>query len=199
VNVGTWLSRIPIWNLVKLKVKKFIQLDDVSISSPSDDDIVYWHNASSKFKAKAFAGGGGVVGEGHIFILPAFYNTIPQGAWYFLVNTSYWLEGSFRNSSSNDGDSLTYKLYLDAGTYTLGLLTNTGSAKPIVDIDIDAVEVASFDLYSSPAGMNTILKQTGIVIASAGLKTLTYRIDGKNASSSNYNAKWQAIALWRTA
>lgn len=142
------------------------------------------------------AGGGG---EGHITIIPLSYNSIGQGTWTFDISALYWFNAIFYNSTHNDGDNISYKVYLDAGTYTLLLLTRTHTAYGILDIDIDAAEVASFDLYSNPLVNNVRKIQAGIPIAAAGLKTLKLRIDGKNALSSDHYCGLHYIALWRTA
>ena len=68
----------------------------------------------------------------------------------------------------------------------------------IVDIYIDADEVASFDPYGG-AGVSTSYTDTGNVVATSGLKTITLKIDGKNGSSSNYFVRLQAIFFYRTA
>jgi hypothetical protein len=140
----------------------------------------------------------GVVGEGHITILPIAYDSIGQGTWAFSINSLYYLNGSLQNTTHNDGDNVSYRVYLDAGTYTLLLMYHRSTHVGIVDVDIDADEVASKDAYGVLA-YNQIFTQTGIVVASAGLKTLKFRIHGKNGLSDNHYIDLVAIALWRTA
>ena len=139
-------------------------------------------------------------GEGHINIFPWNYNTIGQGTWVLstTVSTALW-QFFWYTSTSNDGDELDYKVYLAAGTYTIRLIAQKQSAGGIVDIDIDAVEIASFDLYNGSSLYNQMFTDTGNVIAASGLKSLTLRLDGKNGSSSSYGAIINGITLWRTA
>lgn len=138
------------------------------------------------------------VGEGRITILPWDYDSIGQGTWVLTLIASQILNGWLNNDSNADGDNISYRLYLTAGTYTLRVVGRKHTICGIVDVDIDAVEVASFDLYGALT-YNVVFSQTGITIASDGLKTLKLRVDGKNASSSAYYASISAIALWRTA
>ncbi len=142
----------------------------------------------------------GQAGEGHVTILPLSYDSIGQGTWIVGGElTAHYLQEVLYNSSTNDGDNISYKVYLEAGTYTLLLFARTTNAYGIVDIDIDAGEVASFDQYSASPVENVRNIQTAINVATAGIKTLKVRVDGKNGSSSGYSGVIGYIALWRTA
>lgn len=137
-------------------------------------------------------------GEGHISISPLSYDSIGQGTWAIGISSNQVLNYIFSNTSGVDGDNLSYKVYLAAGTYTLQLYTASHTDRGIADFDIDGVEVASFDLYVG-VGWNTVKTQTSIAVATSGLKTLRVRADGKNESSSSYVIPLTSIALWRTA
>ena len=141
----------------------------------------------------------GSSGEGHITILPLNYDSIGQGTFIAVMSVSAVNQLDWWNSSRANLDNLSYKIALAQGTYTLRIIGLKGEANGILDVDIDAVEVASFDQYAATTTWNTVYTQTGIVIASAGLKTLKVRIDGKNAASINYDMDLAQIALWRTA
>ena len=84
------------------------------------------------------------------------------------------------------------------GTYTLQIVTMISTDEGILDVDIDAGEVASFDLYGSTA-YDQLQTQTSISVATAGLKTLKLRVHGQNGSSTGHVARFTIIALWRTA
>lgn len=172
------------------------ELQDVNIPSPADGEALLYEAATSKWVAGPAAG---VPGEGHISIIPISYNSIGQGTWVIFTWTSQALNLLFYNSTAADGDNISYKVYLDAGTYTLAFFSAYSPDAAIVDFDIDAVEVASFDCYAAGDTPNQRDIQTGIAIASAGLKTLRMRADGHNPSSSAYKIKATYIALWRTA
>jgi len=137
--------------------------------------------------------------QGRVEILPYAYSAAGQGTWALIINAAYLFCGYIWNSTHTDGDNISYDIYLDAGTYTLCVLHSTINNCGIIDVDIDATEVDSFDCYSAGAVVNVKTTQTGIVIASAGRKTLKLRVDGKHASSSDYYAAVNWISLWRTA
>lgn len=138
-------------------------------------------------------------GEGHITILPFSYVSIGQGTWVLSFDAGKYLGGAFWNSSATDGDNVSYKVYLDAGTYTLLISGNTWPHAGITDIYLDAVEIASFDWYADPVVKNVRQLQTGITVASSGIYTLKIQLDGKHASSNGYQFLPSYIALWRTA
>jgi hypothetical protein len=140
-----------------------------------------------------------VAGEGHITILAPSYDSTGQGDWLLTTNAEQCFYGLLMSDSALDGDNISYKVYLAAGTYTLELFTKTDSYFGILDIDINDTEVASFDCYSDPNAYNVRKIQTGIVIATPGLYTLKCRVDGKNASSEDYYTPITYISLWRTA
>ena len=135
---------------------------------------------------------------GHISILPASYSAV-LGTWGFNIDATYYLSGSFINLSGLNGDYMDFKIYLAKGTYTLVLLVPTATNSAIIDFDIDAVEVASFDTYSATVTLNVIFKKISISISTDGLKTLRMRVDGANASSTGLYARPQYIGLYRTA
>ncbi|KKL17910.1 hypothetical protein LCGC14_2480820 [marine sediment metagenome] len=141
---------------------------------------------------------GGDIGEGYINIPAWNYDSIGQGTWVVVMNTLQIYAGVFNNSSFADGDNISYKVFLAAGTYTLDVHTMRNTNMAIIDIDIAGVEVASYDAYGTVL-LNVKQKTTGIVIATAGIKDIKVRTDGKNGSSTAYNTHFSSISLWRTA
>lgn len=139
--------------------------------------------------------------SGHIVLFGYNYQTIGQGTWAISSAVGPSIHGgTFSNSASKaDGDNFTMEVYLAKGTYTLRALINTYLDCGVLDIDIDGGEVASFDTYSGGNVYDVVFSQTSIAVATSGLKTLTFRLDGKNGSSSSYAAYIESIALWRTA
>ncbi len=141
-------------------------------------------------------------GGSPIVILPQHYTSIGAGTYRrgvnALSNYNCYLDNGTALQSA-DGDNISYSVYIPAGTYTLEMVHRGLSTGGIVDIDIDAVEVASFDNYDTGETFNEISTQAGIVIASSGLKTLKLRLDGKNGASSDYQMTVALIVLWRTA
>jgi len=136
--------------------------------------------------------------KGHITIIPLSYDSIGQGAWNWYKESNYLLNGLFVNGSNADGDSVNYKVYLEKGTYTLLYVSNTNNNYGITGIYIDEDHIVDFDCYSAGLVITVSNKQTGIVIANSGLKTLKVKINGKNPLSSDYYTGIEYIALWRT-
>ncbi len=139
------------------------------------------------------------VGEGALNFFLWDYASIGQGTWIFAMSATGMLQGRFYNSSDADGDNLTLKAFLGAGTYTMRVIHYKGTNMPIFDIDIGGTEVASIDAYFASDSPNNITTITDIAIAASGLKDIVVRVDGKNPSSSNYLCGIQSIHLWRTA
>lgn len=141
----------------------------------------------------------GLNGEGHITIIPINPAAVGQGTWTNQTNTSTLLNLWFYNSSGGNGDNCSFQVYLAKGTYTLQILATTKGDYGILDVDFDAAEVASFDLYSAATTYNVVKEQASITVTESGLKTLKLRVDGKHASSIGYLAAISLISLHRTA
>jgi hypothetical protein len=126
-------------------------------------------------------------------------DAVGQGTWAIAINTGLPFNGRFSNvSASADGDNFSLNFRCASGVYTLQFNAAKDGSWGILDIDIDDVEVGSFDLYAGVADYNNVEEVTGISLG-RGEHTLKFRIDGKNASSSDYNVFLQGIALKRTA
>lgn len=98
-----------------------------------------------------------------------------------------------------DGQYLTWKLHLSAGTYTLRVIHGKDTNFGIADFYIDATEVASIDMYGAAATYMNVNNTTGIAVADSGVKTVKLLIDGKNASSAGFRIDANIIYLIRTA
>lgn len=136
--------------------------------------------------------------EGHITIFPSAYDSIGQGSWTWYLFAGQVLNASFYNSSSLNGDEISYKVNLSSGIYTLNILATIGIGRGIMKCYIDDVEIASFDNYNPTYVYNVTKQQTGIVITTNGLKTLKLQVVGKNPLSTHYQMAIQNISLWRT-
>ena len=138
-------------------------------------------------------------GEGHIHLPPYAYNAVVQGTWVLAVNAALLLNYNIYDSGAAVGDEINWKAYLAPGTYTLGLLAGIATDRGIIDIKINGTVVATFDLYAASIDANHISTQTGIVVSTGGIKTITLKVTGKNASSTNYTAAFTDLWLYRTA
>jgi len=138
-------------------------------------------------------------GEGHILIIPYLYDAIVSGTW-LLENYPASLFGqAFISDPPAIGDEINFKAYLAAGTYTLKVLVMKYLDSAIFQIKIDGDVVATFDSYDPLEVYNHLFAQNGIVVAEGGIKTVTFRVSGKNASSVNYYVRLGGIWFYRTA
>ncbi|MBA7569583.1 hypothetical protein ES708_11324 [subsurface metagenome] len=152
-----------------------------------------------KATATGYEGGAIDAGEGHITIMAYAYDSIEAGTWKFVGSGAQYCGGYIHNFSIDDADAIRFKVYLEAGTYLLALFYQKEANFGICDIDIDEDEVATVDMYASSAEMNKLHTETDIAVATAGIKTITCRVDGKHASSTDYEIRISGLSLWRTA
>jgi len=136
--------------------------------------------------------------NGFIFIPAWAYTDVIAGTWIVSQSSARILAATINNSSAANSDEVDInKVAMDAGTYTCLLLCNKTSNAGIIKIYAGAELLGSFDAYG--AANDSIMTVTGSTIAASGLKTIKIKVDGKNASSSGYNAAVAAIVLLRTA
>lgn len=139
-------------------------------------------------------------GAGHITVLPWVYSSITQGTFIFVSDVLAWSHFYYRNGGTQD-DRINYSVYLAAGTYTLNLLHLKTNNSGIIDISLDnyATSEGTVDAYNASTLYNQITTVTGIVVATAGLYTLSLKVGTKNASSSSYFMLLVMMSLFRTA
>ncbi len=199
-NIQGWDGTQWVKLLCNAAGKLIIDPSEILQDDPQDSEVGKAPTANwAHDEAAARAAADAIIGGGHITILPLSWSAIGQGTFAIIADASAYTGWIAYNSSVANGDNISYQVYLAAGTYALLLLTVTATNRAIVDFDIDATEVASFDCYSGAAVYNALKTQTGIVIATSGLKTLKARIHGRNGSSTGWFLNIIYIALWRTA
>ena len=162
-----------------------------SPESGDDGKYLFYDHTNAKFDYAT-------PGEGHIVLFPWFRDSVGQGTWTKSMGASYLYSAIYCNADAN-GDNFTLKCFLSAGTYTIKLAGYRLTDAPIVDVDVDGANVASFDMYGAADGAYIFNPDTGNVVKTSGVKDIKIRVDGKNASSSNYNARISAIDFYRTA
>jgi hypothetical protein len=135
-----------------------------------------------------------------ILIFPAFFDSVVQGNFLVVGDPNYFFGAKFYNSSNANGDQVNYKVYMGVGIYTFKFLHAEHTTFGILKLLIDGIEKASFDCYNSEGSQwNIIDTQEGIEVTEAGIKTVSLKIDGKNASSSGYYMNVSALYLYRTS
>lgn len=140
-----------------------------------------------------------LVGEGHITILPWAYTSIVQGTWAWSSLANQLFYGQYTNTTHNDGDGLSYQIYMRAGTWTFGLLHATASNNGILELLIDAVSQGTIDKYSAVTTYNVRSTITSISIPITGMKTVVLQCNGKNGASSDHYVGFSHFAFWMTA
>ena len=140
-----------------------------------------------------------LTGEGHISMFPWHYYEIVQGTFAWTATTSQIYYSIFQNAAGVQNDELTYKLCLDAGTYTLTVLGMKDVDMGIATYSIDGSSVGTIDWYNGSAQYNRIQSVTGISVTSPGLKTLSVKSSTKNGSATKYVINMTTISLYRTA
>jgi hypothetical protein len=138
-----------------------------------------------------------MVGEGHITIFPWNYSDIIQGIWAWISSSVQYFYGTLRTSSHANGDQINYKVYLDAGTYTITVLGIKDGNTGIMDVLIDGVSKGTVDTYGAGTN-NSLFPVSGIVVTTPGIVTLSLKTTGKNASSGGYYMYYSSISIYRT-
>jgi len=134
----------------------------------------------------------------NLYLQSAMHDTVVQGTWGYLVNNNQWGACYTNSFAVADGDEITWDVYLEAGTYTLMFLTNQSIDRGIAEIRIDAALVATLDMYAAIPSWNFRMTQAGIVVAAAGFKTISLKINSKNGASTDYVMQFNCITLFPT-
>lgn len=155
--------------------------------------------SGANFYGGNFYGNGEVLSAitGHVSIFPPQYSSIGQGTFVAAHDGNVCGGCSFYNSSNADGDNITYKVYLSAGTYKFFFQSSDLGSRGIVDVTLDDTEITSVDMYQGSAKYSN-RHTADVTITESKIYDLTFTIDGKNGSSSGYQIALGAIAFWRT-
>ena len=135
----------------------------------------------------------------HLTIHPWFYSSITQGVYTQRIDTNYYRDLLLFNEPPADGDQINYSALMKAGTYSLKLIHAKGAAFGIWKLLIDDVEKATIDGYKSSTGYNYVTIVSDIVISTTSIKEISLKVDGKNASSSDYYMNISRILFQKTA
>ena len=138
-----------------------------------------------------------------VYINPWDWDSIEQGTWSTFADISVARGGYIFNGGAGDktGDTVVFKSYFKAGTYTLKILYGKNTSLGIAKITLDDVDVmTNIDEYNSGGSVKNVLKtETGITVASDGIKIVRFICTGKNASSSGYTLVLSEMMFYRTA
>jgi hypothetical protein len=91
----------------------------------------------------------------------------------------------YQNAAAN-ADSWEKKIFLKAGTYTIYVLGMTAPSRGIQEIFIDGVSVGTIDWYNGSLVYNQVKTIASVTVTGDGRHTFKSTVNGKNASSSDY-------------
>jgi len=139
-----------------------------------------------------------LLGGGSTSLSPFKPVGVVQGTWTY-GNGAGALQQQFYNATSADADECYWYVLLSQGTYTFQKVGMKDTNLGITKWYLDAVLIATFDLYAAASTQWSISEQTGIVVTSGKLFKLTVKIDGKNALSTNYKDFINGFQFIKTA
>lgn len=106
----------------------------------------------------------------------------------------------YLQSSGVQNDEVIYEgLTLDAGTYTVIAWVFKSTNHGIISVQLDTVELTTFDLYNGSAAADQRVTATALSVASSDTYQLKLKMATKNASSSSYFGLIHSITFVRTA
>lgn len=103
------------------------------------------------------------------------------------------------DSGTPGAASVSYKVPMSAGTYSLEIVAYADTYMPIVTAKIDGTTVGTVDFYKTGGIVQREGAITGLTVATSGTKTINLTNATKNASSSGYTFYLMALRILRTA
>lgn len=134
------------------------------------------------------------VGSTLTLSIPDLNYTVVQGAWERQDPTIV-----IPSASATVDDEITFDVYLQAGTYTIGLKYVTKTYCGIAHISVDGVEKGTIDEYNAVQNVYETGMIAGVVISTTGKHTISIKTHSKNAASTDYVIYLSLISFMRTA
>jgi hypothetical protein len=101
------------------------------------------------------------------------------------VNTSQPYTFIAKQNAAANGDVSENGFVIAAGTYSLKILYVKTAASGKIDVTIDGAAIVTIDAYAASSTYNQVSTTAGVVLT-AGYHKIVFTVNGKNASSSNY-------------
>ena len=121
------------------------------------------------------------------------------GTWAFNVNASQILMGHCVNTSHANNDQVTFPLVLGKGTYEVSMIYRTFNNRGKLDVALDGnIIINQLDEYSAATTYNLVHRESAVVIRHP-TKTISIKVNGKNAASTNYHGSCPYISFRRVA
>lgn len=126
-----------------------------------------------------------------------------SGTWAVSApDSSQWFNQRVQNSSNADGNSITWRTSIPAGTWTMDVFYKAATNAPIIDIATSPDGSAwtnvktGIDTYATAAA---VINTTTAISIAAEVRYVRVTVNGKNASSTNYYVQLNRIVFSRTA
>lgn len=107
--------------------------------------------------------------------------------------------GILRVSTFDVANYVEWNLYLDSVTWKAAMVYESDTDKAIMTIKFAGSSVGTIDMYAASNVLNNYAEVTGISVTTPGVKAVRLATPTKNASSSNYGAKFNSLALIATS
>lgn len=118
-----------------------------------------------------------------------------------IFNASGTLGMHAYQSSPANGDKIIFYFTLQDGEYTFCMIGVKYPDEGKSDLYVDDVKVngaTPYDWYAAATTLNQTWTVTGITLTTSGLHKFEIRVNGKNASSSNYFIAGSYVTVYRT-
>jgi hypothetical protein len=126
--------------------------------------------------------------------LPALAEAVIAGTWSNAINSAYWFNNNFYNTSATQNDEFTMTVALSAGTYTLRSYYTKSAGNGIATYKIDGTNIGTLN---QTGGTNGITDITGIIIPNSAIHTFSVSCVSK--TGTNYQLQCQAFEFIQTA
>jgi len=138
------------------------------------------------------------VGKNYDMVI--FDGDVVQGTWEIVIANTKVLNFVYSNTASHtDGDEFTIPLVIGKGTYDLHLVYTKDDNQGKLDVLIDStVVINQLDTYDAATQSNQIHEEANVIIG-GGLHTLHFKVNGKNAASSNHVMRLQMLSFRKVA
>lgn len=131
----------------------------------------------------------------------AFISVI-AGTWVYQgANTGTGNGGGFSvQSNGAQNEEVTYKIFLNAGTYRCFVLADKDVNRGIYTITLNGSSIGTGDGYNGSRISDAKIDiNAALVIATSAVYTMNVKMATKNASSAGYYAVFRAVEFVRTA
>lgn len=180
-NAGWFLSADSIYKGAGGGSAELDELADVDINNVADEELLQYNATTSKWENVS----GFSMPRQASFIWREAVTTVTIDK---TITGTTIVHGVWRNTTANaaDGDEYYFYPLLEAGTYEILIVGTKYTYYGISDLYVNGIEEGSFDWYASSQANNVEFLTTGITISTSGRQEIKIKVDGKNASSSDY-------------